>query len=186
MAGDHAQPAHPGMEQLPGLDAELYESLRELARFHLRAQRGDITLNCTALVHEAYLKIVNSDSRPPESANSYTALASLAMRQILVDYIRSKRALKHGGDMRKVTLHDHGTRDRLFTVDFLDIDRAMRALGRHDPYLEMLVTLRFFAGLSIAEAANALGRCTRTIERDWVRARAYLLRELHDERDLED
>lgn len=162
------------------LSDELYGSLRGLAHYHLRSQRGDITLNCTSLVHEAYLKLMNSETPLPASTSNYATLASLAMRQIVVDYVRRKRSQKHGGDWLKVTLHDTRALGDGGDYDLLDIDRAMQQLGRRDPYLEELVALRFFAGMSTPEAAAALERSVRSVERDWARARTYLYRALKD------
>lgn len=180
MAGNSQVETSDVPERTSGLSDDLYASLRNLAHFHLRSQKGDITLNCTALVHEAYLKLVDSRTPIPKGTSSYSALASLAMRQILVDYVRKKRSGKHGGDLLKVTLGDPKGNLDTPNFDLLDIDRAMKNLASKDPYLEELVALRFFAGMSTSEAASALERSGRSVERDWARARTYLVRALED------
>ena len=161
-----------------GISAELYGQLRRLAHYHLRSQQGDITLNCTALVHEAFLKLSSSQSDVPDSANEYAVLASLAMRQILVDYVRKKNAQKHGGMALHVTFHEALVEGASSPVDLIDLDTALSRLGEKDEQLERITLLRFFAGMTVAEIAKTLDRSHRSVERDWARARVYLNREL--------
>ena len=102
----------------------------------------------------------------------------MAMRQILVDYVRQKNAGKHGGDVLKVTLQESSVATETPSVDLLALDSALDRLSATDPMLERIVVMRFFGGFTIAETAEALGRSTRSVERDWTRARIYLYRDL--------
>ena len=167
-----------------GLTPECYAQLKQIARARLRNQRPGATLDCTALVHEAYLKL-NGNSlmqkqgqEVPEGSDHFLAVASMAMRQILVDHARRKLADKRGGGALHVTLQETRMGEEERVVDLLDLDEALGKLGQRDPELEKLVVLRVFAGLSMRQAADALGRSLRTVERDWTRARVYLFQAL--------
>lgn len=161
-----------------GITRNTYEQLKRLAYHYLRAYRQDMTLNCTALVHEAYVKIHSSESGAPESRSHYSAVAAMAMRQILVDYVRKKNAKKHGGEALQVTFQESSASTDARSVDLLALDSALDKLAEIDPLLEKVVVMRFFGGFSIAETATALQRSTRSVERDWTRARMYLYRDL--------
>ncbi len=160
------------------ISTDMYAQLKRLASFHLRTYRKDMTLSCTALVHEAYLKLAASSSETDGSGEHYAAVASLAMRQILVDYARRKKAKKYGGDAVQVTFQESSAPEESMPIDLLALDDALTKLAETDPLLEKVVTMRFFGGFSIAETAQALDRSTRSIERDWTRARMYLYRDL--------
>lgn len=162
-----------------GLSTETYAQLKRLAHFHLRTFRKDMTLNCTSLVHEAFLKLRASEVETIHSEEHYAAVASMAMRQILVDYVRKKAAKKHGGDVLQVTLQESSATTDAPSVDLLALDDALEKLSQTDPVLEKVVVLRFFGGFSIAETAAALSRSVRSVERDWTRARLYLYQDLH-------
>jgi RNA polymerase sigma factor (TIGR02999 family) len=161
-----------------GISVELYQQLKRLAHHHLRSHRKDMTLNCTALVHEAFLKMQQSSAETPESSEHFASVASMAMRQILVDYIRKKNASKYGGDAVKVTLQESSASTEAPSIDVLALDDALQKLGDIDRLLEKVVVLKFFGGFSTAETATALDRSVRSIERDWTRARLYLYRDL--------
>jgi RNA polymerase sigma factor (TIGR02999 family) len=159
--------------------ADLYDDLRLIARRHLRRLKPGHTLNTTAVVHEAYLKIAGSPDSRWNDRGHFFALASTAMRQLLLDYARRRRADKRGGGAVKVTLEDGmAVANAGVTPDVLALDAALRALCEFDPMLEKVVECRFFAGLTTEETAVALGRSTRSVERDWTRARAYLFQAL--------
>lgn len=159
--------------------ADLYENLRLIARRHLRRLKPGHTLNTTAVVHEAYLKIAGSQDSRWNDRGHFFALASTAMRQLLLDHARRRRADKRGGGAVRVTLEDGmAIASSPATPDVLALDAALRALAGHDPVLEKIVECRFFAGLTVEETAAALGRSTRSVERDWARARAYLFQAL--------
>lgn len=160
------------------ISGDAYAQLKRLAHHYLRSYRRDMTLNCTALVHEAYLKLQTSKADAPESKSHYLAVASMAMRQILVDYVRQKNASKYGGDVVQVTLQESSVANDTPSIDLLALDSALDRLSATDPLLEKVVIMRFFGGFTVAETAEALSRSTRSVERDWTRARMYLYRDL--------
>jgi RNA polymerase sigma factor (TIGR02999 family) len=172
----------------PGPDADelfprLYAELREIADRLLRGEVVGHTLQPTALVHEAWFKLAGPGAPHPVDRQHFLALAARAMRQVLVDHARRRRAQKRGGAGIALSLAD----DRLgFSVpldDLIAVDDALTRLAAGNPRLARVVELRFFAGLSEDEAARALGVTTRTIQRDWVKARAWLHAELDVPRD---
>lgn len=154
--------------------AETYDTLRRIASRQLGRQSNTPSLNTTLIVHEAWLKLSQADSGRYVDRSHYLATAARAMRQILIDHARRKLAVKHGGGTVHLQL-DEG-RDQAGEADgrLLALDDALQALGRQSPELESLVECRFFAGLTAAETASALGRSVRTVERQWARARTYL------------
>lgn len=160
------------------LSSEHYRQLKQIARQRLSGHRPGTTLDCTALVHEAYLKINSGRVPSPGDTNHLMAVASLAMRQILVDAARRKRADKRGGGALHVTFQESQVGDDGPVVDLIELDEALARLAERDPFLEQLVVLRFFAGLSMTQTAEVLGKSLRTTERDWTRARVYLYQEL--------
>ena len=159
------------------LTPELYAQLKKIAYSRLHSYQQGITLNCTSLVHEAFLKI-RGTSHQFNDENHYLAVASMAMRQILVDYARCKKSAKRGAGAIHITLQESKIKDDAPNVDLLELNDALIALSERDPLLEKLVVLRFFAGLNVKQTAEILGRSTRSAERDWTRARVYLYREL--------
>lgn len=154
-----------------------YDELRRIARRQLRALRPGQTLATTALVHEAFLKLVR---RPLgcEGETHFFALAARAMRQILVDYARERHARKHGGDLRRTLLDDDAIAVEAVAEEMLDIDRALTHLEAVDERLARIVEWRFFGGMTEDEIAKAEGVHPRTVRRDWQKARAFLYREL--------
>jgi RNA polymerase sigma factor (TIGR02999 family) len=157
----------------------VYNELRTLASRRLGRERPGQSLQATALVHEAYLRLVGSDGgRCWNGRGHFFAAAAEAMRRILVDRARDRRRLKRGGglgridlDLGSVPLDDPGE-------DLIDLNEALTDLGREDPLCVRLVMLRFFAGLTQAEAAEALGLARRTADRHWAYARAWLYERL--------
>lgn len=166
-----------------GLSPEHYRQLKQIARQRLSGHRPGATLDCTALVHEAYLKINSGRVPSPGDTNHLMAVASLAMRQILVDAARRKRADKRGGGALHVTFQESQVGESGPVIDLIELDDALGRLAQRDPSLERLVVLRFFAGLSMEQTAQVLGKSLRTTERDWTRARVYLYRELEPDGD---
>jgi RNA polymerase sigma factor (TIGR02999 family) len=155
----------------------VYEELRKLAAQKLAQEKPGQTLEATALVHEAYLRLVDMDGAPHWSSRGhFFAAAAEAMRRILVDNARSKHSKKHGGDRVRLDLEEFAaaTSERLDQV--LDIDAALVGLTRADPQAAELVKLRYFAGLSIPQAAAILGISPRSADFLWAYARAWLLR----------
>ena len=156
----------------------LYDELRGLAASFMRRQPPGHTLQPTALVNEAYLKLAGQQGLSFARRASFFALAATVMRKLLVDHARARNAAKRGGDAVRVTL-DEGiaglpSRD----VDFEDLDTALAELGRLDERQARIVELRFFAGLGIEETAAALDLSPATIKREWATARAWLHRRL--------
>lgn len=151
-----------------------YQELRAIAHRRLVARGHGGTLSTTALVHEAYLKLVDQSRSGWNDRAHFLALASLAMRHVLVDRARERHALKRGGEHRQVTLND----DVLPAEDqadiLLQIDEALDQLAKFDPRLAKVVECRFFGGLTEADTAEALGVTVRTVQRDWVKARVLL------------
>lgn len=160
----------------------VYEELRLIAHRQLNRRRTSDTLDTTALVHEAYMRL---SRRTPESWNDdrhFYATAAQAMRQIMVDYARKTRAEKRGGEAHKVTLNESNQPTLIVDsqeLEILDLEKALTELGELNPRLAKVVELRFYAGLSIEETANVLSVTTRTIDRDWFKAKAFLYRFIH-------
>jgi RNA polymerase sigma factor (TIGR02999 family) len=160
----------------------VYEQLRRLAQFRLRQNRADQTLQATALVHEAYLRLAGKDhQRRWQGRNHFFAAAAEAMRCILVDEARRRSRLKRGGGMRRVNLEDMELTVDQPPDELLSLDEALRQFAQHHPEKAELVKLRYFAGLTIDEAAEALDIGTSTAERHWAFARAWLYRQIADE-----
>jgi RNA polymerase sigma factor (TIGR02999 family) len=161
----------------------VYDELRKLAAQKLTQEAPGQTLQATALVHEAYLRLVDVDKVPHwDSRGHFFAAAAEAMRRILIDSARRKQAERHGGgwhrhELLEAELAIDSTSDELFAVD-----EAIAKLAAEEPEIARLVELRFFAGLTLAEAARCLGTSVRTAHRHWAYARAWLRREL-DRRD---
>ena len=157
--------------------ASAYEELRRLAHRQLRRLRPGQTLTTTALVHEAFVKLVPR-SRAAVDRTHFFALAARAMRQILVDYARARGSLKRGGDQRPTTLEEAALTVEMLSEEMLGIDRALSRLESVDERLARVVECRFFGGMTEDEVADALGVTARTVRRDWRKARAFLFREL--------
>lgn len=154
-----------------------YHELRRLAHRQLRALRPGDTLVTTALVNEAFLKLGGRSAEWSDRTHFF-ALAARAMRQILVDYARGRRSFKRGGGRRRTTLDSDAIAVESIAEEMLGIDRALSALECVDERLARLVELRFFAGMTEEEIARAQNVATRTVRRDWQKARAFLYREL--------
>jgi RNA polymerase sigma-70 factor, ECF subfamily len=160
----------------------LYDELRIIAHRHLRGLGGDArTLNTTALVHESYLKLAGGAPVRGRERAHFFAVASRAMRSILVDYARRSAASKRGGDLVRVTLQEDITQAAGRGADLLAHDAALGQLAENLPRLGQIVECRFFGGMSVQQTADALAISVRTVERDWTRARAYLATLLSDD-----
>ena len=158
--------------------ATVYDDLRRIARRRLRTERADHSLAPTALVHEAYVRLVDLRRMRWQNRAQFFAIAARLMRQILVDHARAHAAAKRGGVAWRVPLSDQVGTAMPRDVDLLDLDAALDRLAMLDPRLGDLVVLRFFGGLTVEEAADVLARSPATVKRDWMRARAWLFREL--------
>jgi RNA polymerase sigma factor (TIGR02999 family) len=153
----------------------IYDELRKLAAARMKSESPGHTLNATALVHEAYLRLVGSDAEQHwDSRGHFFAAAAEAMRRILVDNARRKRAVKHGGDRERIDLEQEPLVAPSRADDLLALDEALTDFAAADPAKAELVKLRYFAGLSLAESALALGISPTTAKRHWAYARAWL------------
>jgi RNA polymerase sigma factor (TIGR02999 family) len=160
------------------LMSAVYDDLRRVARRRLRAERGDHSLAPTALVHEVYLRLVDMRRVRWQNRAQFFAIAARLMRQILVDQARMVGAAKRGGNRWRVSLSDEGVATAPRDVSLLDLDAALQKLSAADPRLGDLVVLRYFGGLTVDEAAEVQATSPATVKRDWLRARAWLYREL--------
>ena len=156
----------------------VYDDFRALALRHLARERAGHTLQPTALVHEAYLKLVDQTRVNWQGRTHFFAVGAQAMRRILVEHARSRRREKRGGDRQRVELDEGAALAPERGVDLLDLDEALKRLEALDERQARVVELRFFGGLNMVEVAQALGVSKRTAEGDWRMARAWLHREL--------
>ena len=165
-------------EALEALLPLVYQELRRVAAAYLRRERPGQTLQPTALVHEAYLRLARARDLSWQNRAHFLAIAAHSMRQILVERARARHAAKRGGGGERVTLDEGHLADGPLDVDLLDLDVALTRLSALEPDHARLVELRYFGGLTIEEAANAMGASPATVKRMWALARAWLLREL--------
>ena len=165
-------------EALERLMPLLYGELRRLAAYQLRAERPDHTLQPTALVHEAYLRLVQERDATWQNRAHFVALAAQVMRHILVDYARARRAEKRGGQRTLLALDEAVARPQEREVDLVALDEALRALAELSAQQARTVELRYFGGLTIEEIAEALGIAPAKVRREWAMARAWLRREV--------
>lgn len=165
----------------------VYDDLRHLARRHLRHERSGHTLQGTGLVHEAFLRLSQEREVQWQSRSQLFALVSKLMRHILVDHARARQAGKRGGGQIAVSLDelhevptdwDQSVQAGELAINILALDQCLQRLERLDPQQNQVVELRYFGGLSIDETAEALGISPATVKREWVTARAWLLREM--------
>lgn len=155
----------------------VYKELHRLAHHYLRSERQGLTLQSTALVHEAYLRLVNQNPGSIQDRSHFVAIAARLMRQILVDNARTRRAAKRGPEY-KLDLDEASGLAQNDSVDIIALNDALDTLARRDAQQERIVTMRFFGGLSVEETAAILGISPATVKRDWVMAKAWLTREL--------
>jgi RNA polymerase sigma-70 factor (ECF subfamily) len=156
---------------------EVYAELRRVAAAYLRRERPGQTLQPTALVNEAYVRLAGQHPRFQNRAH-FCAIAANAMRQILVERARARHAQKRGGGAARVTLEDNMAVSPEAAIDLTALDEALTRLAALDPRQARIVELRFFGGLSVEEAAESLGVSSATLKRQWAIARAWLAREL--------
>ena len=157
----------------------VYDELRRQAHRYLSRERAGHTLQTTALVHEVYLKLVRQENIAWESRSHFLAIAAKLMRQVLIDYARTKRRAKRGGAQDNVSLENALTVGVSNTnFDLLALDEALTRLAVKEEHLANIVELRFFSGLSVEDTAEVLGLSDSTVKRDWQMAKAWLQREL--------
>lgn len=156
----------------------VYDELKRIAARHMRRERPGQTIQATALVHEAYLRLLKDKARPWQNRAHFRAIAASSMRQILVERARARAAAKRGGRGERITLDEATLAVRGRDTDVESIDEALRRLAHLDPRQARIVELRFFGGLTVEEAAEALDISPATLKREWSVARAWLRREL--------
>lgn len=156
----------------------VYDELRKLAGRYLQRERPEHTLQPTALVHEAYLRLSEQQSVVWQSREHFIAIAATMMRRVLVNYAVRRKREKHGGGIVYLSLAEADKFHTHDEIDILSLDGALERLGRKFPFEGKVVDLRFFGGLSIGEAAEVLAVSTSTIDRSWRFAKAWLMREL--------
>jgi RNA polymerase sigma factor (TIGR02999 family) len=169
-------------EAIDRLFTLVYDELHRIAHGQRRHAQSRDTLGTTAVVHEAYIKLVRSHGQSPNDRGHFFAVAATAMRQILVDYARRRRAEKRGADPSKESFDESRFEGaggaEASAEEVLAVDEVLGRLEELNPRLSRLVELRFFGGLSLAEAAAAMGVVERTAARDWLKARAFLFQAL--------
>jgi RNA polymerase sigma factor (TIGR02999 family) len=175
--GELRRRKHDALEHLLPL---VYDELRVIAHRQLANQARGGTLSTTALVHEAYLKLVDQSHADWRDRAHFLAVASLAMRHVLVDRAKARSTLKRGGERRRITLDDSHIAVDDQPDALLQLDEAMHRLAALEPRLARVVECRFFGGLNEQEIATALGITVRTVQRDWAKARMLLQRSLED------
>lgn len=158
----------------------VYDDLRRIASRRLRAERGGHTLETTAVVHEAYLRLAEHEDAGWRDRAHFFAVSARIIRHVLVDHARKRQSLKRGGGVIRVPLQADDVGESRKMIDFLALEEALRRLQRIDPRLVRVVECRYFAGLSVLETAEVLASSPRTVERDWTRAKAYLFHALSD------
>jgi RNA polymerase sigma factor (TIGR02999 family) len=170
-----------GDEQAAALLIPLvYRELRQLAVYRLRRERPNHTLQPTALVNEAYLKLAGQRDARWNNRAQFFAVASQAMRRVLVDYARNQKRTKRGGSLQKVTLEDVCVVSPQISEEVLAVNESLERLEQIDPRQARIVELRYFAGLSTEETAEALGISARTVIREWNVAKAWLYGDLKE------
>jgi RNA polymerase sigma factor (TIGR02999 family) len=156
----------------------VYDELRRLAARHIGRESPAAELEPTALVHEAWLRLAGSADGPWENRAHFFGAAAEAMRRILIDRARSRKRIRHGGDVRVFYLDSRDALDERRAEELFDLDEALKLLESRDPQKAQLVKLKFFVGLTTAGAADVLGIPLRTAERAWAYARAWLYRQI--------
>ena len=166
---------HQAHEQLFPI---VYSELRKIAANYMRRERTDHTLQATALVHEAYMQLVDQTRVTWQNRAHFFGVAAQLMRRILVDHARSQNALKRGGDAQKISLDDSVGLAAGPPVAFDELDEALNRLHELDPNQAKIIELRFFGGLTVEEVSEVIGLSTATIEREWRMAKAWLHNQL--------
>lgn len=158
----------------------VYDQLREMARYHLRSGRMNSkqTLSTTGLVHEAYIKLIDYKESEWKNRAHFYALASQCMRHILVDLSRKKMAEKRGGKQRNLTLHEDQLSIEEHAEKLIDLNRLIEEMAEFDKRKSQIVEMRFFSGMTLSEISEVLNVSTRTVDREWLKARIWLLNEL--------
>ena len=160
----------------------LYDDLRQMARELFRRESAQVTIQPTVLVHEAYLRLADQKAEGWENRAQFLAVAAVAMRRVLANAARDRKRLKRGGAHQRVTLTGQDPLASEQEIDLVELDEALEELGRVDERYLRIVELRYFAGLTAAEAGRVLGVSRTIVDREWAKARAYLAVRLEDAR----
>jgi len=171
-----------GQKAVSNLMPAVYDELRRLARHYLRQERAGQSLQATALVNEAYLRLKKDKKQPWHDRTHFLAIAATSMRQILVERARARNAAKRWGSQIRITLDEAIAAGTGKSFDLLALDEALTRLAKIDPEQARIIELRFFAGLSIEDCADAMGISPATVKRGWNMARAWLKREIEKDR----
>ncbi len=163
---------------LAELIPQIYDELRRLASFYLQSERVDHTLQTTALVHEAYLRLVDQKQVEWSNRNHFFGVAAQMMRRILVDHARKHVSLKRGGSFARISLEQAAVFSRERPRELITVDELLTRLASLDPQGSRIVELRFFGGLSLEETAEVTGLSTATVRREWSAVKAWLTREI--------
>ena len=158
----------------------VYDELRRIASRYISRERPGQTLQATALVNEAYVRLAAERTRAFANRTHFLAIAALSMRQILVQRARARRALKRGGAPQRITLEDHLLVGEGRSIDILALDTALQELAAIDPEQAHIVELRYFGGLTVEETAESVGVSPATVKRQWTMARAWLKRAIDE------
>ena len=169
-------------DALEKLTPLLYRELHRIAKHHMRQERPNHTLQTTALINEAYLRLIDWQGIQWVNRSQFVAVCAQLMRRILVDFARARKNVKRGGEMHRVSLDEAPTVYQDRAAEIIDLDRALEQLSVIDPRKARIVELRFFGGLSEDETAEAMKVSTRTIQREWDLAKAFLLTEISGQR----
>jgi RNA polymerase sigma factor (TIGR02999 family) len=170
--------SHGDQQALDQLTPLVYDELRQMARTYLRRERPDHTLQATALVHEAYLRLIDQHSVSWQNRAHFFGIASQMMRRILVNHALARATAKRGGDAEKLSLDEATGFAGQREVDLISLDEALKELELLDPRQTRIVEIRFFAGLSIKETAEVLKLSPATVKREWGTARLWLRRQI--------
>lgn len=183
MREDHEDQGHP----LDGLEPKLYDELRSLARSLMQRERPDHTLQTTALVNEACLRLLGASHLDWSDQRAFMYLAARSMRRVLVDYARQRKAGKRWGELERVPLEEIESEAASFLgyprLEMLNLDEALNRLADAHERKAHIVELLYFAGLTLQQTADVLGLSRRTVDRDWRYARLWLIREMEHTRD---
>jgi RNA polymerase sigma factor (TIGR02999 family) len=156
----------------------IYNELRALAARFMKCERPGHTLQPTALVHEAFMRLVDQRNAEYQSRGHFMAIGAMAMRRVLVNHAQARAAQKRGGGARRIPLSDELAANDEVGVDFVALDEAMNRLAERDPRKAKVVEQRFFAGIEMSQIAENLGVSLATVKRDWEFARTWLAREM--------
>jgi RNA polymerase sigma factor (TIGR02999 family) len=158
----------------------VYDELRRLARHYMKRERAGLTLQTTALVNEAYLRLVDQRNVHWQNRTHFFAISAQLMRRILIDHARKRHNARRGGDVRKVSLDQAAVVSRDNDAELIALDDALKSLEAMDQRKSKIVELRFFAGLNIEDTAEVLGISPATVQREWSVAKAWLYREINE------